>query len=134
MPPGSPKVRVLIVDDDPAVLRAVGRALSLQFQVTACDDGSAALERIDRGEEYDVIVSDLRMPAVDGVELYRRLLRTHPPLARRIVFMSGSFGELDAHEALAGLPNERVGKPVAMADLVAAIRRTLEGADESQRA
>ena len=48
-----------------------------------------ALERIARGEQYDAILCDLRMPDLDGTELYRLLERTAPAAANRIVFMSG---------------------------------------------
>lgn len=66
--------RVLLVDDSPFFLGLVGPALrAAGFEVQTAGDGAEALERLERGDRYDVIVSDIDMPRVDGFELSRRV-------------------------------------------------------------
>ncbi|MBV9773492.1 MAG: hybrid sensor histidine kinase/response regulator [Gemmatimonadetes bacterium] len=66
--------RVLLVDDSPFFLNVVGPALRASaFEVATANDGAEALERLERGERFDVIVSDVDMPRIDGFELARRV-------------------------------------------------------------
>jgi response regulator RpfG family c-di-GMP phosphodiesterase len=70
--------KVLFVDDDPNVLAGYQRTLRRQFQIETVDSGKAALELIDGGRSFAVIVSDMRMPGMDGLELLRTVKsRTH---------------------------------------------------------
>jgi two-component system, chemotaxis family, sensor histidine kinase and response regulator WspE len=67
-------IRVLLIDDDPLVLRAVERVLKRTYALTACDDPESGLRRARTGE-FDVVVSDLSMPHLDGIELLSILAR-----------------------------------------------------------
>src|ERR1700704_5652022 len=80
--------RVLIVDDDALFRDLVARAVrqNRYCQVDTVSDGHAALERV-RTHVYDLILSDLRMPEMDGPTFYRRMQVEHPARVRRIVFM-----------------------------------------------
>ena len=74
--------RVLLVDDSPFFLNIVGPALrSSNFEVALANDGQEALNRLEQGESYDVIVSDIDMPRIDGFELARRI-SSHPRWGR----------------------------------------------------
>jgi CheY-like chemotaxis protein len=78
--------RILIVDDDPVVLRAVRRLLRVArpgWEIEIADDGASALKRLER-KSYDVVVTDLHMPAVDGVTLLGRLKTEQPEIVRVI--------------------------------------------------
>jgi len=81
--------RVLVVDDDALLRDLVARAVRHQryCQVDTVSDGHAALERV-RTHVYDLILSDLRMPEMDGPTFYRRMQVEHPDLVARIVFMT----------------------------------------------
>jgi len=81
--------RILVVDDDSLLRDLVAHAVRRNrfCQVDAVSNGHAALERI-RTHVYDLILSDLRMPEMDGPALYRRIQIECPDLARRIVFMT----------------------------------------------
>lgn len=81
-------VNLLFVDDDPLIRRAMARALP-RNQVRFAADGPAALEEIEE-RPPDVIVSDLRMPEMDGLTLYEKISERWPELADRILFVSGS--------------------------------------------
>jgi PAS domain S-box-containing protein len=118
------RARVLLVDDDELVLHAIARALSAHTVVTQSDPRSAlALLSVDH--EFDVILCDMLMPGLTGVQFYDALLRQNPTLARRLVFMTGGIAEGSAAELLASVPNERLQKPFGAGELEAAVQRIL---------
>ena len=76
---GSGAIRVLVVDDDGVLVRALQRVLGLQgFEVDTALDGRAALNRLENNE-YDVMLLDLRMGSMDGMEVYAMAQRGTPP-------------------------------------------------------
>lgn len=81
--------RVLVVDDDSLFRELVARAVRRDryCQVEVVSDGHSALQRV-RTHVYDLILSDLRMPEMDGPTFYRRMKLEHPALVERIVFMT----------------------------------------------
>jgi CheY-like chemotaxis protein len=110
-------VRVLLVDDEPAVRQPLSRFLQRRGAlVREAADGSEALDVLTRGEPFEIVVADLRMPGMDGVALHRALRERAPDTARRMVFLSGDvsyLGDLDA----CGISASRVlPKPVELAE------------------
>jgi two-component system NtrC family sensor kinase len=84
--PGS---RILLVDDEPDVVGVLAELLKAgQAQVDTASDGRAALEKLAQAE-YDLILCDVRMPGLDGPDLYRSLSLTRPELLSRFVFLTG---------------------------------------------
>ena len=76
---GSGAIRVLVVDDDSVLVRALQRVLALQgFEVDTALDGRAALNRLEHGD-YDVMLLDLRMGSMDGMEVYATARENSPP-------------------------------------------------------
>jgi signal transduction histidine kinase/CheY-like chemotaxis protein len=93
MPPPGPRARVLVVDDDALVGQSIRRTLR-DLDVEVMSDGRAALHRLVGGERFDLVLCDLMMPNVNGVELYESLEVAAPDLARRVVFITaGAFTE-----------------------------------------
>jgi C4-dicarboxylate-specific signal transduction histidine kinase/CheY-like chemotaxis protein len=83
------KGRILVVDDETDIADTCGDILAMDGH--RCDfamNGRAALERVAQGC-YDLILSDLRMPQLDGPGFYRELSRSHPQMAERIIFLTG---------------------------------------------
>jgi CheY-like chemotaxis protein len=80
--------RVLVIDDDDAVRAVLALALSAHEVVTA-PDGCTALAMIDAQLEFDVVLCDVAMPAMGGVELWMELALMRPELLSRFVFMTG---------------------------------------------
>jgi PAS domain S-box-containing protein len=80
---------VLIVDDEPEVAETLAEILtSAGHRIDVVDNGAAALEKA-RERDYALILSDLRMPGMDGIELYRRLVKLRPDIAKRFIAVTG---------------------------------------------
>ena len=111
-------IRVLVVDDEELIRRPMLRFLTKRgADVREAGDGVLALEMIVGGFEPHVILADLRMPRMDGAAFYERLLQDRPPLAERVVFLSGDITQL-AGRGLADIPSDRVMvKPVELVEL-----------------
>ena len=110
-------LHVLIVEDEEPVRRPMARFLSRRgAKVDEATDGLEALERL-RSQSPDVIIADLRMPRMSGIELFAQLEETQPELARRLLFLSGDVSQL-AEPGNTPVPRERVLiKPVELAEL-----------------
>src|SRR6266571_3945447 len=110
-------IRVLLVDDEEMIRRPMARFLSRRgADVTEAGDGVQALERL-AGFDPHVLLADLRLPKMDGAELYARLQAERPELAERVLFLSGDITQL-AGRGLAPVSRERVlVKPVELAEL-----------------
>ena len=84
--------RVLVVDDDQAMLRTVERILSPRHEVRGCSSGEEAIEAVRRGP-YDVAIVDVRMPGLDGFEVTRAIRALRP--RTEVVLVTGSVTDLD---------------------------------------
>jgi len=102
---------ILVVDDEPAVGRALARTLGLHHTVTVVESGQEALERLLSGGPFDAVFCDLIMPDLSGMELYERLRELKPGLAARFVFMTGGAFTPRAREFLKAVPNGWLEKP-----------------------
>ena len=120
-------VRVLIVEDEEGVRRPMARFLTRRGAVVEeAEDGVQALTRL-RDQQPDVIIADLRMPKMSGIELYAELEESRPELAARLLFLSGDVSQL-AEPGNTPVPRERVlVKPVELAELERRIAEFLRG-------
>jgi PAS domain S-box-containing protein len=118
--------RILIVDDEPRVRVVLSRALSPEHHVEAVAHGRDALERIRAGKRFDVILCDLMMPIVTGVEVYECLLKEAPGQAARMIFMSGSAPSPKLAQFFADAGNPHLEKPFETAALRSLVRRVLD--------
>jgi CheY-like chemotaxis protein len=108
---------ILIVDDEPFIVQLMADTLSAEgYVVDTAADGVAALEQISE-RSYDLILSDLRMPRVDGVALYRELESSRPELLKRMVFVSGTVGQPEYQEFLEDTGVPVLPKPFNLDDL-----------------
>ncbi|MCC7071638.1 MAG: PAS domain S-box protein [Deltaproteobacteria bacterium] len=80
---------VWVVDDDPMVLRSLRRQLSAAHDVRTFDAAPAVLEAVEQGMRFDVLLCDLMMPVMTGMQLYEAVQQRAPELAERIVFLTG---------------------------------------------
>ncbi|MEO1482372.1 MAG: PAS domain-containing protein [Myxococcota bacterium] len=117
--------RVLIIDDDERVSRAMKRMLSRHYDVDTFDDGHAALERI-RHDAPDVILCDLMMPGFSGIQFYEEASRIAPEVIERLIFITGGAFGAEARGFLEGIRNPVLEKPVDVTTLHALIRERVE--------
>ncbi|WP_044189855.1 two-component regulator propeller domain-containing protein [Hyalangium minutum] len=104
--------QVLVVDDDPLVSAALRRTLAKDHEVEVVVSARRALEMLCSPKaHYDVILCDLMMPEMTGMELYAQLVRAAPEQARRMVFITGGAYTPAAKEFLEQVSNPRVEKP-----------------------
>lgn len=120
--PSAGRVRVLVVDDEPGIGAAIVRLLP-ECDVTTCTSGEEALLRINAGERFDVIFSDLLMPGVNGQDLLTQLEREVPDQAARFVFLTGGGFDGPAGALLASAPRPCIDKPFEVQQLREAIAR-----------
>jgi nitrogen-specific signal transduction histidine kinase/CheY-like chemotaxis protein len=116
--------RLLVIDDEEMILRALARILE-EHEVHCTASAREALCWIDAGQEFDLILSDLMMPTMTGMEFYETLLARHPQLAPRVVFVTGGAITPRANAFLQSVPNDRLAKPFDKASLRKLIRERL---------
>jgi two-component system, NtrC family, sensor kinase len=115
--------RILVVDDEPLMLRAFERALGAHDVVTAAE-GREALA-LCMSEPFDLILCDIMMPGVNGRDFFEMLKQAHPGAEARIVFVTGGILVDEVREFLASVPNECLEKPFASAVLRKKVARKL---------
>lgn len=118
-------LRVLVVEDEPALAVAVSEALEdAGFTVDRAGDGEEGLTRLTEAN-YDLIVCDLKMPRIDGMQFYRAMAAATPALARRVIFVTGDVAGTDAERFLEETACRWLSKPFRLGDLLRAARDTL---------
>jgi DNA-binding response OmpR family regulator len=118
--------RLLVVEDDPAISRPLVRALEREgFVVDHVDNGEAALLRAAEGD-VDLVLLDLTLPDVDGLEVCRRLREERPLLP--VVMLTARGEEVDLIVGFDAGADDYVTKPFRLAELVARLRARLRGA------
>jgi len=132
MPSGSQPMRILVVDDEPAVREALDRALRLEgYAVELAADGRQALERHDAARP-DAVVLDVLMPVVDGLEVCRLLRRAGDRTP--ILMLTARDTVSDRVAGLDAGADDYLVKPFALDELLARLRallrRTAPGADD----
>jgi CheY-like chemotaxis protein len=116
--------RILVVDDDADIRKVVAYGLSPTHQIVTARNGAEAIAMIRRGDRFDVIVSDVMMPELDGAGLYRELVELAPEQARRVAFMSGGGGTAEILHLASDRPY--LDKPFEMSRLRALVADVLE--------
>jgi two-component system, cell cycle response regulator CpdR len=123
-----PPARVLVVDDEESIRGFVAEALKMDdLDVESARDGLDAMQRLEE-QWYDLVVSDLRMPRLDGVGLYREVERRWPGSGRRLLFISGSTVLPDYEPFLREVHPVVIEKPFGLDELRRTVRRMLREA------
>jgi signal transduction histidine kinase len=119
--PPAARARVLLVDDEAIMRRAVQRAIGPLHDVTTVASGHEALELIAGGVRFDVIFCDLTMPGMTGIELFATITDVAPEQAGAIAFLTGGAFSEGSRAFLESLPNPILEKPFEPAQLLALI-------------
>ncbi|NNE17608.1 MAG: hybrid sensor histidine kinase/response regulator, partial [Myxococcales bacterium] len=109
------KLSLLVVDDEPVIARLIQKAL-VKHDVTTASDGREAVALMGQ-HAYDVILCDLIMPEMTGMDVYRAALQRTTPVHDRIVFMTGGAFTQRARDFLQSVPNLRIEKPFDLGHL-----------------
>jgi PAS domain S-box-containing protein len=125
----SRRANILVIDDDPMVLSAFRRSL-VDHDVVCLDQANDALNLLSSGHTFDLIVCDLLMPQMSGMEFYGSLLSQRPQDAARILFVTGA-ATTEVREFLDTVPNAHIDKPLDSATLRGAISRLLNADEKS---
>jgi len=129
LPSLSPHVRarVLIVDDEPLILRSVARLLKDEHDVEIAANGREALLKLAEDGPFDLILCDLMMPEMNGMDLHHEVARTDPHTARRFVFLTGGAYTDTARAFLAQVNNPKLDKPIQPTLLRSVVHTVLRG-------
>jgi CheY-like chemotaxis protein len=115
--------RALVAEDNPAVREFIVRSLqSAGHKITAVADGQEALDVLS-GEKFDVLVTDIVMPNVDGIALALKAVRLFPDL--RIIMISGYAQERMRAHNLDSLVHRIIAKPFSLEEICDAVRDAL---------
>jgi two-component system NtrC family sensor kinase len=116
---------VLVVDDESIIAQLIADVLGGEgYDVDTAPHGVAALERLER-RTYDVVLSDLRMPELDGLGLFREIEQRYPDLLHRFVFVTGTSEHADYQGFIDDVKVPVLTKPFDMADLVRVVQELL---------
>ena len=119
---------ILLVDDNPTVTQVIIDILSLDgYGVDTAPNGIAALEKME-GRRYDLILTDLHMPKMDGAGLYEELAKrqTHPP--QKIIFLTGTAETSETHRRVQDTGLRVLRKPFNLVELLELVREVLVAA------
>jgi CheY-like chemotaxis protein len=119
--PPAAKARLLVVDDDPLMLKALRRALR-GHDIETVSSGRHAVTMLESDRRFDLILCDVMMPDLTGVDVYAAAQTLEPGLEERIVFITGGAFTPQASEFMARIPNRRLNKPFS----AEAVRATVE--------
>jgi signal transduction histidine kinase len=121
----APRGQLLIIDDDAKVLAMLDRVLSRRHDVTLARDGAEALALLVAGKRFDLILCDLMMPRMNGMELYERVVALVPDQASDFVFLCGGAVTQRAADFLEAHADQRFDKPFQLQELEAMIAERL---------
>jgi CheY-like chemotaxis protein len=121
-----PRGAVLVVDDEEIVGNAIRRALTRDHDVSLTTSAEEALDLIESGAQFDIILCDLMMPHMTGMDLHAELKRRFPAVARRMVFLTGGAFTAGAREFLERVENQWIEKPFDVVALRAMVEASLK--------
>jgi signal transduction histidine kinase/CheY-like chemotaxis protein len=121
-----PGTSILIIDDEPSIASGLKRLLSRDgYSVETVANGHMALAKL-RERSYDLLLSDMRMPEIDGPSLYRMLEQQHPHLLRRVIFLTGDTLNPETKQFLDQSEAPCLTKPCTVGEIRRVIQQILQ--------
>lgn len=124
-PTGARRGRVLMIDDEPELVKSLTRVLELEHAVIGLTDARAALSLLADDRDFDVIICDLMMPGLSGQDFYAQLQELAPGLAARVAFITGGAFTPSGQQFLATVTNPRLDKPFQPERLSALVQQMI---------
>jgi CheY-like chemotaxis protein len=104
-------IKILVVDDEEDILDILARVLgSVGYHVDLASNGQKALERVAL-QDYDLIITNIRMPIMGGEEFYRRLTNSFPRMSHKVVFCTGDIANQETQRFLGSTGAPVIFKP-----------------------
>jgi len=124
------RARVLVLDDEQSIADLLSEMLAVLGHLPeVCLNPAVALEMLAKAE-FDLVISDFRMPVMNGEQFYQALIKTHPRLARRVIFLTGDVINEETQHFLASTGNPHLDKPFQLTRLEAVIGEILTTVEE----
>jgi PAS domain S-box-containing protein len=130
--PAVRRARLLVVDDEEGFCRAVERMLAEEHDVITTTDPFDALRRIEGGERFDLLLTDVVMPRLSGIELHALVAKCAPALGDRTLFVTGGAVNPAVADFLARHRGSVIEKPCGVGALRTAIASALDGASAAE--
>jgi signal transduction histidine kinase/CheY-like chemotaxis protein len=124
--------RILVVDDEVTLLSSLRRALARDVDIEVASSANDALAMLARDNRFDVVLCDIMMPEVNGIELYDRVSALHPELRDRFVFMTGGALSPSTLQFLDTTELPHLDKPFDVRDLRRILRRRAKAAEKNE--
>lgn len=122
-------MNVLVIEDDPAVVRALTRALErASYSVTSVDNGLAAIAELGQ-KSFDAVICDFRLPFLDGEKFYGEIREDYSHIADRIIWVTGFASDEKTRKFLDSTGRPVLGKPYELTDLLSLVRDTVRRDD-----
>jgi CheY-like chemotaxis protein len=118
--------RVLLIDDEAFIVAALRRLLGAEHDVTAVMCVADAIALIEAGGRFDVILCDLRMPGMSGIDFYEKLRTLAADMTGRIVFCTGATFSTDTRQFFERVPNQLLEKPFDPGAVRSLVRRFVD--------
>ncbi|MDQ7824679.1 MAG: hybrid sensor histidine kinase/response regulator [Candidatus Eremiobacteraeota bacterium] len=114
--------RILLIDDEDSILSMLNDALITEgFEVLALSDSERALDVLD-SEDFDLVISDVKMPVVSGIQIYSFIEKKKPHLLEKIVFITGDIIDNTTRSFLKSAGNPYFAKPFVVKQFISFIR------------
>ena len=117
--------KILVLDDEKGIAEMLGEMLGLLgYTPTVCSAAAQALELIEE-QDFDLIISDFRMPGINGRQFHDFVAQKKPALARRIIFLTGDVVNGETREYLESIGNPHIAKPFNLSSVQKAVAETM---------
>ena len=123
MRPAEEGTSVLVVDDEPVIVDLLLDILqSAGYRTDTAGDGREACHKV-AGQAYDAVITDVRMPRMDGIEFYRRIIEMRPEMKGRVIFVTGDLMNRELASVLAETGALTIPKPLEIHRVVTALEQ-----------
>jgi signal transduction histidine kinase len=124
------RARILVIDDEAPIGAALVRVLAEAHDVESTTQPREAVERIRAGARFDLVLCDMMMPDMSGIDVQAAIAEASPEQAARMIFLTGGATNARAQEFLARQPNGVVEKPFVTSELLAQLEATLASIEQ----
>ena len=121
-----PSGKILIVDDDQIILDVLARrTVSFGFDVSISSDGKEAVEKLQEDSNFKVVLTDIKMPRMDGIELVKYIRQNHPEI--KVIVMTGFRDEYSEEDVLKAGAVDYIEKPFLKDELQEKLLKVIKG-------